>query len=113
MSRMEDAIIASEKLWAKARAVSPEFVEAYLQHAEALLIRKPFVRGDEFREYCHRQGLIRPRKLHHNVWVSGPRALNKLGWTAPLSKVEPQASHNHMPSVTMWRSLIFGLKPSK
>jgi len=41
------------------------------------------------------------------VWVSGVRALQFLGWIYPMGKVEPTKAHNHMPSVTRWRSLLF------
>jgi len=108
--RMERAMAAADHLWAKAMAVSPEFVERYLEISEELLVQRPQVRGDEFRAHCRKNGLIRPAALHHNVWVSGPRALNKLGWTQPMWKVEPQLGHNHMSSVTLWRSLIFGIR---
>ena len=106
--RMKRAMILADKCWAKAMAVSPDFVERYLSLSETLLIGRPVVMGDEFREYCRANGLRRPSALHHNVWVSGPRALSSLGWIVPVSKVEPAQRHNHMPSVTLWRSLIYG-----
>ena len=101
------------KNWRKAMTVSPEFVEEYLRLSEALLLQRPIVMGDEFREYCRMNGLRRPKELHHNVWVSGPRALSKMGWIVSMGKVEPAQRHNHMPSVTLWRSLIFGRKPEE
>lgn len=36
-----------------------------------------------------------------------PRAMEHLGWIEKSGKVEPLAAHNHMPSVTLWRSLIY------
>lgn len=110
--RMENAMKQADRLWAKAMAVSPLFVEEYLRCSEELLVSRPFVHGDEFRGHCRRKGLLRPAALHHNVWVSGPRALSKLGWMVDAGKVEPQQAHNHMPRVTLWRSLIFGLPTS-
>ena len=55
--------------------------------------------------------LFLPNKLHHNTWVSGVRALQEIGWIEPITKVEPVQSHNHMDSVTLWRSKIFGDAP--
>ena len=108
--RMKRAMALADKNWGKAMAVSPEFVERYLELAEALLLSRPLVMGDEFREHCRVNGLRRPPELHHNVWVSGPRALSKMGWIVSMGKVEPAQKHNHMPSVTLWRSLIYGQK---
>jgi hypothetical protein len=107
-NRMAHAIWLSTKNWAKARRDYPDFVAAYLQHAEELLLSRPVVMGDEFRSYCEKKGLSKPKKLSHNVWVTGPRVLAKLRWTVSMGKVEPAQKHNHMPSVTLWRSLIFG-----
>lgn len=106
--RMENAINMAEKCWEKAMSQSPEFVERYIELAEGLLITKPQVTGDEFREYCAVHGLRRPSNLHPNVWVSGVRALKSIGWIDPIAKVEPVKMHNHMPVVTMWRSNLFG-----
>lgn len=107
--RMENALALADKCWEKAYKVAPEFVERYLELAEELLMKRQIVTGDEFREYCYRNGLHRPATLHPNVWVSGVRALGKsFGWIAPMCKVEPVKAHNHMPSVTMWRSMIYG-----
>jgi hypothetical protein len=107
--RMEKALALADKCWEKAYAVAPEFVETYLELAEELLTFKPLVTGDEFREYCSKKGLRRPPTLHPNVWVSGVRVLNKgFGWTEPVTKVEPVKAHNHMPSVTLWRSKLYG-----
>ena len=106
-TRMEAALELADKCWEKAYGAEPQFVERYLELAEQLLATKPLVTGDEFREYCSKNGLFRPKTLHPNVWVSGVRALKLLGWTTPVRKVEPVKSHNHMPSVTQWRSEIF------
>lgn len=107
--RMENALALADRCWEKAYNVAPEFVEAYLEHAEALLTSKSLVTGDEFREYCSKRGLRRPPTLHPNVWVSGVRMLNKgVGWIEPVMKVEPVKAHNHMPSVTLWRSKLYG-----
>lgn len=107
--RMDNALALADKCWEKAYATAPEFVERYLELAEELLAKKQLVTGDEFREYCYKNGLHRPPALHPNVWVSGVRSLHKgFGWIAPVSKVEPVKAHNHMPSVTLWRSMIFG-----
>lgn len=108
--RMDEAMAQADRLWAKAMAVSPQFVEDYLTICEHLLIVKLEVQGDEFRSHCQRHGLIRPALLHPNVWVSGPRAMNKLGWITPMGKVIPTQAHNHMPSVTLWHSLIFNIR---
>ncbi len=105
--RMKNALQLADKCWKRANRSSPEFVEEYLTYAEKLLMSKPYIRGDEFRSFCHQHGLARPAKLHPNVWVSGVRALGIIGWMHPIQKVSPKQSHNHMPSVTLWRSSIY------
>lgn len=107
LTRMERALVMADKCWEKANNTAPEFVERYLELAEELLATKPAVRGDEFRSYCMRHKLKRDHRLHPNVWVSGVRALHSLGWISPIRKVEPVELHNHMPSVTLWRSEVF------
>ena len=106
-TRMENALKLAEKCWSRANQSSPEFVENYLTYAEELLTSKPYVRGDEFRSFCHQHGLVRPADLHPNVWVSGVKALSAMGWIRPIRKVEPEQSHNHMPSVTLWQSNLY------
>ena len=108
MNRMEEAIVLADRCWGKASRAEPEFVEQYLASAEELLVNRPIVMGDEFRAQAELNGLRLPNTLHHNTWVSGARAMQQIGWTSPISKVEPMHSHNHMPSVTLWRSNIFG-----
>jgi hypothetical protein len=108
--RMKQALILADKCWGKAYRASPEFVEQYLEIMQNLLLICPVVMGDEFRAKCENQGLKLPSNLHHNTWVSGARAMQQMGWISPVSKVEPVHSHNHMPSVTLWRSNIFGDK---
>ena len=105
--RMEEALTLADLCWKKASHQHPEFVERYLELAEELLMTKQLVTGDEFREHCRANGLYRPHELHHNVWVSGVRFLQKIGWTTPVKKVEPVKAHNHMPSVTLWHSELF------
>ena len=104
--RMQAAMVLADKCWEKAYAVSPEFVEQYLAFAEELLTSKSEVRGDDFRSYCKNRGLDRPESLHPNVWVSGVRALKLIGWIDRIGKVEPTQLHNHMPTVTLWRSTL-------
>ena len=106
-ARMEAALELADKCWEKANRSNPEFVERFLELAEELLSMKPLVTGDEFREHCSNNKLFRPKELHPNVWVSGVRALKSLGWITPVQKVEPVKAHNHMPSVTQWRSEVF------
>ena len=106
--RMENAMDLANKCWKKAFDVAPEFVAGYLSTAEQLLIEKPEVLGDEFKEYCTTCKVYRPAALHPNVWVSGVRALKTLGWIHPIEKVEPTKAHNHMPAVTKWRSMLYG-----
>jgi hypothetical protein len=108
MNRMEEAIVLADKCWGKASKAEPEFVEQYLASAEELLVSRPIVMGDEFREHCRRRMVFLPKSLHHNTWVSGVRALSILGWIEPITKVEPEQRHNHMNSVTLWRSKILG-----
>jgi hypothetical protein len=105
--RMENAIDLAAKCWDKAIRVEPDFVVEYLSCAEELLTQKPKVMGDEFRAYCLDRKLYRPSTLHHNVWVSGVTVLHSIGWIQPIGKVIPQQSHNHMPEVTLWKSMIF------
>ena len=106
--RMENTLALADKCWTKAYTTNHEFVENYLELAESQLKAKPLVNGDEFREHCANNKLYRPFNLHPNVWVSGVRALKTLGWVFPVQKVEPVKAHNHMPSVTLWRSTIYG-----
>jgi len=108
LSRMDKAMLLAEKCWSTAMAVEPSFVEQYLELAEQLLVSKPVVMGDEFKEYCAKNGLFRPHSLHPNVWVSGVRALKSLGWTRKVGSGTPTKSHNHMPVVSMWNSTIYG-----
>ena len=108
--RMKQALILADRCWGKAYRTSPVFVEQYLEVMQNLLLTRPVVMGDEFRAQCELQGVQLPRNLHHNTWVSGARAMQQMGWISPVSKVEPSHSHNHMPSVTLWRSNIFGGK---
>jgi len=113
--RMQQAIMLADQCWGKANRSEPEFVEQYLASAEELLINRPIVMGDEFREHCRRRMIFLPKSLHHNTWVSGVRALNIMGWIEPITKVAPEQSHNHMDTVTLWRSKILGdkqLEPS-
>lgn len=105
--RMDNALDLADKCWEKAYKAAPIFVMRYLELAEQLLESKPQVTGDEFRDYCARNKLFRPVELHHNVWVSGVRALQTLGWITRAGKVEPCKMHNHMPSVTLWRSELY------
>ena len=105
--RMEKALELADKCWGKANAVEPEFVERYFELAEKLLLTKPVVLGDEFRAHCRDNLLFRPSTLHPNVWVSGVRALQSLGWITTIYRVEPKQSHNHMPFVTAWHSTLF------
>ena len=109
--RMKQALIMADKCWGKAYRSSPTFVERYLEIMQNFLLERPFVMGDEFRAQCDINELKLPSNLHHNTWVSGARAMQQIGWISPLSKVEPVHSHNHMPSVTLWRSNIYGNKP--
>ena len=107
-ARMDFAYERGNDLWRGAIVKEPYFVEDYLDFSEDLLLSKQEVRGDEFKEYCEQRGLSRPATLNHNVWVTGPRILVKLGWMEAMGRVEPELWHNHMRSVTLWRSLIFG-----
>ena len=106
--RMDSALALADKCWSKASRTNPEFVERYLELAEELLVSKPVVLGDEFREYCGKKLLFRPKELHPNVWVSGVRTLKTLGWVSHQGYTPPTKSHNHMPSVSVWRSMIYG-----
>ena len=110
LNRMDNAMILAEKCWGKAMAKEPSFVEQYLELAEQLLVTKPVVTGDEFRAYCAKHGLFRPGTLHPNVWVSGVRALQIIGWLHKTGTTVPTKLHNHMPVVTLWTSLIYGRK---
>ena len=110
--RMEAALALADKCWGRANRVRPDFVERYLELAEQLLLTKPVVTGDEFREHCANNRLYRPSELHHNTWVSAVRALQQIGWIKPMGKIEPQKNHNHMETVTMWKSQIYGEEPT-
>jgi len=106
--RMTNALTLADKCWGKAVRTSPDFVHRYLELAEELLASKQQVLGDEFREYCSKKLLFRPAELHPNVWVSGVRALQSIGWIVHNGYTMPTKSHNHMPSVSVWRSTIYG-----
>jgi hypothetical protein len=49
---MEAALALADQCWGRANRVRPDFVERYLELAEQLLLTKPVVTGDEFREHC-------------------------------------------------------------
>lgn len=106
--RMKNALALADKCWEKASKTNPEFVEKYLELAEKLLVSKPVVLGDEFRDNCNKNLLNRPPNVHPNVWVSGVRALKTIGWIAHDGYTTPTKSHNHMPSVSVWKSTIYG-----
>jgi len=108
VNRIEEAMVLADRCWQKAHRAEPLFVESYLASAEDLLVNRPIVMGDDFKEHCRRGMIFLPKTLHHNTWVSGVRALNIIGWIEPISKVEPVQRHNHMESVTLWKSKIFG-----
>ena len=109
--RMENAFNLSRRCWSKACRKDSIFVKQYLICAEELLSTKPIVLGDEFRDYCKNHLLFLPKTLHHNTWVSGVKALQIIGWIAPITKVEPKKMHNHMDTVTMWRSNLYDGRP--
>jgi hypothetical protein len=109
--RMDAALDLAQKCWSKAYRKEPHFVESYLINAEKLLVSKPVVLGDEFRDFCGNHLLFLPATLHHNTWVSGVRALQMIGWIDPITKVEPVKTHNHMDTVTMWRSNLYDGRP--
>jgi hypothetical protein len=110
--RMKNALALADKCWEKAYKTEPEFVERYLELAEELLSNRPLVTGDEFREFCARKGLRRPLTLHPNVWVSGVRSLYRgFGWIEMAGTTTPVKAHNHMPTVTVWRSKLYGQHP--
>ena len=106
--RMEHAMMLADQCWEKAIDTAPNFVEQYFKICEQHLLSKPVVNGDEFSKVCRRKGLRRPKVLHHNVWVSGVRALEAVGWITKLGKVVPLEAHNHMPSVTQYSSNLAG-----
>ena len=108
--RMKQALILADKCWKKAYQSEPCFVEQYLELMQNFLLMRPVVMGDEFRAQSKANNLQLPTSLHHNTWVSGARAMQQMGWISPISKVEPVHSHNHMESVTLWKSNIFGDK---
>lgn len=105
--RMKNALALADKCWAKANNVAPEFVEEYLRIAEEALRKVPTIRGEEFKKICAQNGLARDSRLHPNVWVSGVRVLKNLGWISAMYSVVPIDPHNHMPSVTLWRSNVY------
>lgn len=102
--RMKLAMQQADACWEKAMEISPEFVEAYFTVAENLLLCHNEVAGDQFRKACKERKVCLPKELHPNTWVSGPRVLEQLGWITKIRKVVPTALHNHMPSVTLWKS---------
>lgn len=105
--RMAAAMDMADQCWAKAMEVEPVFVEYYLYLAEKLLLSKPEVTGDEIKQHCEDNLLFRPASLHPNVWVSGVRALMLLGWTTKVAQTVPTKMHNHMNTVTKWKSNLY------
>lgn len=105
--RLERAFALADLCWAKAKSVEPEFVEMYIEYALECLERTPYVKGDTFRSYCLDRGLRLPKSLHPNTWVSGVGFLKKTGWLEEVAKVEPTEGHNHMNTVTLWRSTVY------
>lgn len=107
-TRMEHAILLANDCWEKMSVKHPEFVEAYLEIAHDLLESKYMVQGDEFRDACRRAGLFLPPGVHPNAgWVSGVNALKNLGWISRIGDSEPTKPHNHMRTVTLWRSELY------
>jgi hypothetical protein len=104
---MEYAMRMADACLDKAMRVSPDFVQRYLMVAEALLRAYPEVPGDRFRKVCAECKVFLPKELHHNTWVSLVRFVAKLGWMFDNGKITPSERHNHMPSVTQWRSMIY------
>lgn len=98
----------ADKCWRKANQREPWFVEQYLALMETHLLSNRYIRGDEPRRVALLNNLYRPESLHHNTWVSGVRALNLLGWIEKVDTVVPQERHNHMPTVSRWKSKIYG-----
>lgn len=111
-ARLLNAFKQAEECWERAVAVDPEFVEMYLELAQCLLEANEVVTGDAFRSFCAQRGLRRPPTLHPNTWVSGVNVLRNLGWVTPITKVEPKGMHNHMNSVTLWKSTIYTGAPN-
>jgi hypothetical protein len=109
--RMENALNLAKQCWQKAYRKDPKFVGQYLLYAEKLLSSMPVVLGDEFCDYCKVNLLFLPEALHHNTWVSGVRMLQTIGWIVPITKVVPEKMHNHMDSVTMWKSVLYDGRP--
>jgi hypothetical protein len=107
-TRLEHAILLANDCWEKMSVRHPEFVETYLDLAHDLLESKPLVTGDEFRDVCRKAGVFLPPNTHHNTWVSGVNALKNLGWITRVGDTEPVKPHNHMRTVTLWRSQLFG-----
>lgn len=100
----DDVRVLAEKCIAFA---DTDFREQYLEHVRELLTMKPEVTGDEFKAYCVKKGLRLPVGHHHNVWVSCVPALEKMGWIEFVKKVNPLQIHNHMESVSLWRSMLY------
>jgi hypothetical protein len=110
---MDYALQMAKKCWNRAYVKEPEFVEKYLELIEEYLLHRPFVSGDQLKDYCQQNKLYLPHTLHHNTWVSGVCAIQQIGWISPIAKVEPINTHNHMNDVTLWRSMIFNGKTPK
>jgi hypothetical protein len=105
---MELAMEMAAKCWKRAMDENPEFVLAYLSACEGHLINNETVAGDSFRRVARLEGVILPRALHPNTWVSGPNAMKRMGWISKVGDVEPTELHNHMPIVSLWRSHLYG-----
>lgn len=112
-ARMEHAMSLADACWGKAYRTAPKFVETYFDLMETYLLRNQYIRGDEPRKVAAVNKLRRPKSLHHNTWPSGVRALMLLGWIEKVEDVTPQEAHNHMPTVSRWRSMIYGGRKRK
>ena len=107
MSRLDEAFDLASKCWNKACTTEPEFVRAYLEHSEKLLTAHEEITGDMCKDYCVYSGVAKPKSLHHNSWVSGVRALWLIGWIDPIGQDIPRNRHNHMNTVTRWKSNLY------
>jgi hypothetical protein len=105
--RMAHAFHLADKCWGRACRKEPEFVRRYLAIAEQYLTITEFVTGDQFSKVCRAQGLDTPPSLDRNVWASGVNALVVIGWITKKGVTVPTGLHNHMNTVTEYKSNLY------
>lgn len=103
MSERDDVIKSA--IAAGADNADPLWKYYYGELASILLTEQQYVSGDDLKYFCRMRGLWEPDT--HNRWGSMLAVLTSKGWIEPLNVIKPHRNHNHMNSVTFYRSTLF------